>query len=146
MNKYEAGTSVVEFALALLIFSMFLLGLLDFARMLYTWNAATEATRAGTRFAVVCDDQSNDAAVLAKMQALLPQISAITVSWDPAGCNPATCEGVSVQVTGLNFQWLSPLPGPLMQAVIPMPGFSTYLPREMMRQDPHSGLLCDSTP
>lgn len=146
MKRREAGATAVEFALSLLLFSMFLLGLLDFARMLYTWNAATEATRAGARYAAVCDDQASDAAVLAKMQALLPQISAIAISWDPAGCNPSTCEGVSVKVTGMSFQWISPLPGPLMRAAIPMPTFSTYLPREMMRQDPHSEVLCGPTP
>lgn len=144
--KRQTGATVVEFALALLLFSMFLLGLLDFARMLYSWNAATEATRAGARYAAVCGDQASDAAVLVRMQALLPQISTIAINWDPAGCNPATCEGVSVRVTGMNFQWISPLPGPLLQAAVPMPRFSTYLPREMMRQDPNSGPLCDLTP
>ena len=52
----QAGSTAVEFALVLLVFLTFLLGITDFSRMLYTWNAATEATRAGARYAVVCDD------------------------------------------------------------------------------------------
>jgi hypothetical protein len=46
---------------------------------------------------------------------------------------------VTVSVTGLQFKWVSPLPRSLAQKVINMPGFSTYLPREMMRYDP---LIC----
>ena len=56
MKKPESGSALVEFALALPIFLMFMLGVLDFSRMLFTWNAANEATRAGARYAVVCDD------------------------------------------------------------------------------------------
>jgi len=142
MTKHESGSALVEFALALPIFLMFMLGVLDFSRMLFTWNAANEATRAGARYAVVCDDTATNAAVLAKMQAMLPQITNINVAWDPAGCTPASCQGVAVSVTGLNYQWISPIPGQLASRVIPMPGFSTYLPREIMRQDPHSGDIC----
>lgn len=132
---------VVEFALSLMIFLMFLLGLLDLARMLYTWNAANEATRAGARYAVVCDDQANAGAVLAKMQSLVPQISSIVIAWDPAGCTPSTCEGVTVRITGLNYSWISPIVG-AARPIIPIPTFNTYLPREIMRQDPNSAAIC----
>lgn len=141
MKKNQSGSTVVEFALVLLIFFAFLLGLMDFARMLYTWNATNEATRAGARYAVVCDGTANQAAVLAKMQALVPQIATINIAWDPAGCTTATCQGVTVSVTGLNYRWISPIPGRSSQ-LIAMPGFSTYLPREIMRQDPNSNAIC----
>lgn len=145
MNNHHAmqsGAATVEFALGLLVFLTFLLGITDFSRMLFTWNAANEATRAGARYAVVCDDTGNQDRVLAKMQALLPQIAGIGVAWSPAGCAPATCEGVTVSITNLNYQWLSPIAGLARMAAIPMPQFSTYLPREIMRQDPHSGAIC----
>jgi Flp pilus assembly protein TadG len=142
MKKNQSGATAVEFALVLLIFLAFLLGLLDFARMLFTWSAANEATRAGARYAVVCDNTAQNAAVLAKMQAMLPQITTIGLAWDPAGCTTANCQGVTVTITGLNYQWISPLPGLLGAMAIPMPGFSTYLPREIMRQDPNSGAIC----
>jgi Flp pilus assembly pilin Flp len=142
MKKNQSGATAVEFALVLLIFLMFLLGLLDFARMLFTWNAANEATRAGARYAVVCDNTAQNAAVLAQMQAMLPQITTIGLAWDPPDCTPATCEGVTVTITGLDYQWISPLPGLFGSMAIPMPGFSTYLPREIMRQDPNSGAIC----
>jgi len=142
MNTRQKGATTVEFALALLIFFTFLLGIMDFSRMLFTWSAANEATRAGARFAVVCDSTGNQAQVLSKMQALLPQISTISVVWIPAACTAATCTGVTVSITGLNYQWISPIAGLASMAAIPMPTFSTFLPREIMRQDPNSGAIC----
>lgn len=141
MNK-QSGATVVEFALVLIVFLTFLLGITDFSRMLFTWNAANEATRAGARYAVVCDDTSNKAQVLARMQALLPQIGDINLAWSPVGCTAATCTGVTVTITNLNYQWISPIAGGGKLAAIPMPVFSTYLPREIMRQDPNSAAIC----
>ena len=137
MKNRQSGATAVEFALVLLVFLTFLLGILDFSRLLFTWNAATEATRAGARYAVVCDDTQNAGLVLAKMQALLPQIQTINLAWTPAGCTTATCEGVTVSITNLNYQWISPIAGAASRVVIPRPSFSTFLPREMMRQDPN---------
>ena len=141
MNARQGGATMIELALVLLVFFMFLLGVTDFARMLYTWNAATEATRLGARFAVVCADPASDAQVLQKMRTMVPEIGAIALAWEPASCTAANCAGVTVTITSLNYRWLSPLPG----AVVPLralPTFSTYLPREMMRQDPNNALIC----
>jgi len=141
-SRRQIGATTVEFALALLLFFTFLLGIMDFARMLFTWSAAQEATRAGARYAAVCDDTAQQAQVLARMQALLPQINTIGVAWSPAGCTASTCEGVTVTITGLNYQWISPIAGLAAHAPISMPTFSTFLPREVMRQDPNSAAIC----
>jgi Flp pilus assembly protein TadG len=140
--KNQSGAAMIEFALVLIIFLTFLLGITDFSRMLFTWNAANEATRAGARFAVVCDNTGNKAQVLAKMQAMLPQIADINLAWTPAGCTAATCEGVTVTIASLDYQWISPIAGSAALAGIRMPAFSTYLPREIMRQDPNSAAIC----
>ena len=136
MTKKQSGATAVEFALVLVVFLTFFLGITDFARMLFTWGAANEATRNGARFAAICDDTANKAKVLARMRGILPQIGDIDLAWNPAGCTPATCEGVTVTITGLNYQWISPIAGGAALAAIPMPTFSTYLPREIMKQDP----------
>jgi Flp pilus assembly protein TadG len=141
MRANQRGATTVEFALVLLVFLTFLLGIVDFSRMLFTWNAATEATRLGARYAVVCDDTYQQAAVLAKMQQILPQISNVSVQWSPAGCTASTCEGVTVGIAGLQYQWISPIAG-LAGPRLTMPSFSTYLPREVMRQDPNSNSIC----
>ena len=142
MKKSNLGATTVEFALTLIIFLTFLLGITDFSRMLFTWSAANEATRAGARFAVVCDDTGNSAQVLAKMRQLLPQIQTINLAWTPPACTPATCEGVTLTITNLNYQWISPIAGLAGLSPIPMPTFSTYLPREIMRQDSNSSAIC----
>jgi Flp pilus assembly protein TadG len=141
MRHHVNGATTVEFALGLLIFLMLVLGIVDFSRMLFTWSAAQEATREGARYAVVCDDTGQQALVLARMRALLPQISTVSVAWAPSGCTASTCEGVTVSITGLNYQWISPIVG-ATAPLIPMPTFSTYLPREVMRKDPNSAAIC----
>ena len=144
LKTQQSGATAVEFALVLLIFLTFLLGILDFSRMLFTWNAATEATRAGARYAVVCDNNtfSNPGMVLEKMQAILPQIQAINLQWTPAACTPANCVGVTLTITNLDYQWISPIAGLAGLAPIPMPSFSTFLHREVMRLDPNSETIC----
>ena len=141
MKRLQRGATTVELALVLMVFFMFLLAVTDFSRMLFTWNAATEATRLGARFAVVCADPANETQVLEKMRTMVPEIGAVALTWDPVGCDAANCAGVNVTITSLNYRWISPIVG----AVIPpraMPTFSTYLPREMMRQDANNALIC----
>jgi Flp pilus assembly protein TadG len=141
MKRKQAGATAVEFALVLLILMMFLLTIVDFGRLLFTWNAATEATRAGARYAVVCDDTFQKPAVLARMQQMLPYINDISITWTPASCLAATCEGVTVAITDLNHNWISPIVGATVP-VLAKPTFSTFLPREVMRQDPNSNAIC----
>jgi Flp pilus assembly protein TadG len=135
MKRRQLGSTAVEFALVLIVFFTFFLGITDFARMLFTWGAANEASRNGARFAAICDDTANKAKVLARMKGILPQIGDINLAWNPAGCTSATCEGVTVTITSLNYQWISPIAGSAKLAAIAMPTFSTYLPREIMKQD-----------
>ncbi|KRB87021.1 TadE/TadG family type IV pilus assembly protein [Noviherbaspirillum sp. Root189] len=142
MNVRQSGATIIEFSLSLTIFLTFLLGITDFSRMLFTWSAANEAARMGARYAVVCDNTFNRDAVLAKMQRLLPQIASIDVVWEPAGCNASNCAGVTVNITNIDYQWISPIAGLSRMAPISMPRFSTYLPREMMGQDPNNATIC----
>jgi hypothetical protein len=144
LKSRQLGATAVEFALVLLIFLTFLLAVVDFSRLLFTWNAATEATRAGARYAAVCDDKTNKAQVLAKMQNILPQITDHNLDGVPANCTTATCQGVTVTIVGLNFKWISPIAGVagLAPKAIPQPTFRTFLTREMMRTDPNSNTIC----
>ena len=141
MKAAQAGATTVELALVLVVFFMFLLGVTDLSRMLFTWNAATEATRLGARLAVVCADPANEAQVLQKMRMMVPEIAAVDLAWEPGGCDAASCEGVTVTITALDYRWISPIAGAVMP-VRSLPTFSTYLPREMMRQDPNNALIC----
>jgi len=139
MKRRQEGSVIVEFAAVLLLFVMFVFGLMDFSRLLYTWQVANEATREGARYAVACADPSSNTRIQARMKALMPQISSVSVVWEPAGCDSTNCEAVTVSVTDMKFTWISPIPGAATKPLILMPGFSTYLQREMMSYNP---LIC----
>lgn len=140
MRRKQDGAVIIEFTLVLLLFLMFVFGILDFSRLLYTWQMANEATREGARYAVACAEPSNSDRIKARMQALLPQIapSNVNVVWSPGGCDSTSCEAVTVSITDMQFNWISPIVGAGTK-FIPMPSFSTYLQREMMSYNP---LIC----
>ncbi|WP_240787172.1 TadE family protein [Ramlibacter rhizophilus] len=136
---------MIEFALVSILFFTFLLATVDFGRMLYTYSAANEATRLAARYAVVCHDSSTaiDAQVLTLVQRVVPQVSQVSVEWTPPACSVSNCEGVAVAIENFQFNWLTPLVGTIVRPSWVMPRMSTYLPREVMRQDPNSNVtLC----
>lgn len=147
VHRQQRGATIIEFALVLMVFLTFFFGILDFARMLWTWNAANEATRWGARVAVVCPQDT--AKVLDRMQQFLPQLTAanVVVDWYNATgnldntCTPATCGAVNIRIRDLNYQWITPVGFSLPNAIA-MPSFSTYLPREAMGTDPNSASVC----
>ena len=141
-RKAQAGSTAVEFALVMLVFLTFLLGLLDLTRLLYTWQAASEAARVGARYAAVCDDTTRSADVRALMQRTLPALTQVAIDWLPAGCAASQCQSLRLRVTGLQFQWISPIAGINALAPIALPVASVELTREAMRQDPQSTALC----
>jgi Flp pilus assembly protein TadG len=67
----QLGATMVEFAIVAVLFFSLLLGIMDFGRLLFTWNAAAEATRWGARIAVVCDKPTPDQ-VRTRMKRILP--------------------------------------------------------------------------
>lgn len=127
---------MVEFAIVVAVFLTLLLGIMDFGRMLFTWNAATEATRWGARIAVVCDQLSPDQ-IRDKMKRILPQLTDanIVINYhDPEGtvstsCDKATCKGVEVRLAGFTFTPISPFMG---FGLTTAPAFPAYLTRESM--------------
>ena len=147
MNKHQKGTTAVEFAIVAALFLTVLLAILDFGRILFTWNAVGEATRWGARQAVVCAQGSTS--VISKMQTILPALTPanVTVQWyDTSGvpsstCDATNCGGVAVSVTGMSVAAYSPATW-IGFSQLAAPSFSTYLPREVMGQDPNSSGVC----
>jgi Flp pilus assembly protein TadG len=126
-NK-QKGVAAVEFAIIAILFFMLLFGIVEFGRVLYTWNSAVEATRFGVRTAAVCDIGSD--AVLTNMQKIMTGLTAgnVVVSYEPTGCIINTCERVSVRTQNLSITPLIPFFNP----TIPVPGFETSLMRESL--------------
>lgn len=125
----QAGAAAVEFAIVAALFFTLLLGMMEMARLLWTWNAAGEATRRGARMAVVCN--LNEPAITTRMQEMLPALepSHITVTYFPAGCTDANCQTVRVTLAGYTHQPIIPF----VPLSIDIPPFQTTLPREFMQ-------------
>lgn len=134
-RERQEGAAAVEFALVAMIFFTLLLGVAEWARALFVWNAAVEATRFGARVAVVCDLDSSS--IVARMAAILPGLDAsqVVVAYEPEGCNRDTCRSVSVSVQNLS---VTPLV-PFVSVTLPVPPYSTRIPRESLRSSNASG-------
>ena len=128
--RAQAGKAAVEFALIALFLFTLLIGIFEFGRLLFHWNAAAEATRLGARLAVVCD--MNAAAIKTRMQSMLPGLSTgdITLSYAPGGCTVNDCRSVTVAIASTSpaIQYTIPL-ATLSLRIAP---FTTTLTRESL--------------
>jgi len=129
----QRGVAAVEFALIAGLLCTLLLGVMEMGRLLWTWNAAVEATRYGARLAVVCD--LNDSHIKTRMISRLPSLGTanITISYlnPPAAvntCTAANCKAVRVALTGYTFTASIPF----VPMTLTLPAFSTTLRKEFM--------------
>lgn len=127
----QRGVAAVEFALVAMILFTLLLGIMEFGRLMFTWNSAVEATRRGARLAIVCNMDSSG--IKASMQEILPIVSTgdISVSYSPSGCTGATdCESATVAISpnAPAFTYVIPF----VNATWKIPEFSTTLTRESL--------------
>ena len=136
----ERGAALLDFAIAATVFFTLLFGVIEFGRLFWTHAALRDATRRGTRYAIV---RKSDAASIAAVKNMV-------VYGDP-NANPATAQplisGLStanvvveyqnyngillssratVSITGFQFQFAVPLIG----GSITMPAYRTSLPGE----------------
>ncbi|MEX3959319.1 TadE family protein [Trinickia sp. EG282A] len=127
-RRNQRGAAIVEMAIAVAVLVSVLIGIMEFSRVLFYWNTATEAARLGARVAAVCDVGA--AIVKTKMERLLPLLadSNIQVTYTPSGCDASNCTFVTVGYTGLTVNTLIPFV-PISMA---LPPFSTALPRESL--------------
>lgn len=126
--RRQRGAAAVEFAIVAAVFLMLLIGAMEMGRLLWTWNAAAEATRLGARLAVVCDQGDTD--IVARMQRMLPGLPAanVSISYVPSGCTVSTCQAVTVSIVGYQHTPVIPF----VPMTVNLPTFSTRLPREAM--------------
>ncbi len=94
------GISSVEFALVCSLFFMLVLGVVDFSRAMWEWNAAAKATHWGVRYAIVNDMVSKKMAgfsgVLAGLDAgsmIDPSVVVSDLGTDIFTCNNSGCNG-----------------------------------------------------
>ena len=59
-HQPERGQALVEFALVSIVFFIFLFGMIDAGRAVWNYNTLAQATREGTRYAIVHGSDSTD--------------------------------------------------------------------------------------
>lgn len=137
----EKGQTLVEFALAAMLFLTLLFGIIEFGRALWTWNTIVQATRAGARFAIV-GDPTNDTAiknwvvfhnatgsgepVLNGLNTTNVQVTFKKNDGTDMSANRYSSDTVQVGISGYTFDFIVPLFG----ASITLPPFTTTLPVE----------------
>ena len=131
----QQGAAAVEFALIASLLFMLLFGVIEMGRLLWSWNAAVEATRYGARLAVVCDlSSSSQTFIKTKMITRLAVLASsnivITYSPTPGGvaCTAATCTSVNVALTGYTYKTIIPF----VPLSVTLPAFGTTLRKEYM--------------
>lgn len=139
-KRSERGASILELAIVATIFFTLLFGVLEFGRLFWTHNALRDASRRGTRYAIVRKDDASS----------IQAVKNMVVYGDP-NANPATAQPIisglstanvlveyqnyngiqlssraTVSITGYKFQFSVPLIG----GTLNMPSYRTSLPGE----------------
>ena len=144
--RRQQGITSVEFAVVGLLVMITLFGVLEVGRLLFVFNALSEATRRGARVAAVC--QVNDPAI-AEITVFNPSgggaastlLSGLTTGdvvvqylnqvgadvGDPVA-NFGLIEFVRVSIQGFNHRLIVPL----FAGTFPLQSFATTIPRESL--------------
>jgi|GEM_PF-1153006 len=83
--RLRRGVTVVEMAIVVMVVFMFLMGIIEFSRILMTRVMWDNAARAGARLAVVSTDSLTDEELIQKIDSFLPAATKSTVV---GGFNP----------------------------------------------------------
>lgn len=133
----QRGVVAIEFALIAALLFTLLFGIMEMGRLLWTWNAAVEATRLGARLAVVCDiNRSVAAPIKSRMRNMLPSLTDANISISylnppntvDASCTNATCKAARVSLSGYTHTTIIPF----LPISLTLPPFSTTLRKEFM--------------
>jgi Flp pilus assembly protein TadG len=124
----ERGTTLLEFALALMVFLTAMFAVMEFGRALWVHNALTDAARRGARYAALHSSSDTDAVKNVVVygdpaggsQSVVPNLTPdnVTVTYSNFALNKGTA---TVSVTGYEFQFVIPIIG----TTITMPSYTT---------------------
>ena len=112
-ERSQAGQSLTELPIALVLFLVLAFGIVDASRLIYAYNAVSLSAREGVRWAAVRGGASGNAASKADIQSFVQSKTVgvpvtVDASWLPDGNNQP---GSTVVVTVTNaFAPIAPLP------------------------------------
>ena len=110
----DIGSAVLEFGLVVVMFFMFVFGVMDFGRALYTYHFVSNAACEATRYALVRGSSSTTPVTASEIQTYVKSITpegidpnslTISTTWSP---DNAPGSSVKVQVSD-NFQFMTPV-------------------------------------
>lgn len=145
-GRTQKGITTVEFSIVALVFFTCLLGVIEFGRMLYTWNVLAEVTRRGVRVAAVCPlnhSAVTRVALISDSGGESDFVDGLTnahielryldddgaIVADPA-TNYADISFVRVSVAG--FDYVSLIPFVDFDRIVTAPRFEATIPRESL--------------
>lgn len=154
--RRQAGVTTVEFAVVAAVLLLAIFTVIEFGRLLWTWESLGEATRRGTRVAAVCPvnhaaianvavfnepGSSGASAILADLSTENVSVSYLdqdgNIISDPMN-NWCRIEYVRVRIVDYVHNFVVPMVGSLLNA----PEFETTLPAESLGLVPGLGFRC----
>ncbi len=137
-QKMNGGT-LVEFSIVATVFFMVLFGVIEFGRLMFTWNVLDEVTRRGARLAAVCpvEDQTGiaDRAILGNLLSgfgpenlLIEYLDGDSVPIEDLETNFIDIRYVRSSIINFQFQGFIPF----INFIISAPDFRTILPSESL--------------
>lgn len=155
-KQREAGVTTVEFAVVGAVLLLAVFAVIEFGRLLWTWESLAEATRRGARVAAVCPVNHAAIANVAVFNdpgdggasSILADLATdhVTVAYldrdgnivgDPMN-NWCQIEYVHVRITGYVHNFAVPMVGSFVNG----PEFETTLPAESLGLVPGVGFEC----
>ena len=110
----EIGSAVLEFGLVIVMFFMFVFGVMDFGRALYTYHFVSNASCEATRYAIVRGSSSTQPVTAADIESYVKSIApegidrnnlTVSTTWSPDDSPGST---VRIQVSD-NFRFMTPV-------------------------------------
>ena len=110
----EVGSAILEFGLVIVMFFMFVFGVMDFGRALYTYHFVSNAACEATRYAIVRGSNSTDPVTASDIASYVKSITpegidpnqlSVSATWSP---NDSPGSTVHVQVSD-NFRFMTPV-------------------------------------
>ncbi|GAB3100828.1 pilus assembly protein [Aestuariicella hydrocarbonica] len=152
LKRTERGGTLVEFSIVAAVFFMVLFGIIEFGRLMFTWNVLDEVTRRGARLAAVCPidaiDGISDRASF--HGAILNNFSNDNLLIEYFDENSApipdpTTDFINIRFVGakiINYQFQGFIP--FVTFILPSPDFQTVLPSESLGIAPVGAVVSGS--
>jgi Flp pilus assembly protein TadG len=106
------GTSAVEFALVAPVFLLFLMGIIEFGRVMMVQNVLITSAREGARAAIISGATADSVKQKAENYASISGVPGATATVEPADLSDATTETPITVTVSVNFDDVSWLPAP----------------------------------